>query len=269
MKVLHVWSVAGVAEILAKYMQRVPGVETEVMVRKKFDRFGFNEHPMSDGTYMFALKAVSRGRSSDIVQVHNWDQIVPWLRRLTGAKVVIAYHNFNIANEWASRRPRWSKAQARVIATPGLAEKVDGATFIAEPVDTEKFYDFGHHEPGTALTSAYSADAEAQSLAEQNGLKLTFLKRDTTPAPHSEFPSLLNKFEYYIDVKRSLGVSKEIVQATGMTTLEALACGCKVIRWDGKVLQGLPEENRPEVAAKNYLRLYESLLSQKPTDSTT
>ncbi|HZW85270.1 MAG TPA: hypothetical protein VFE91_05150 [Nitrososphaerales archaeon] len=261
MKVLHVWSVAGVAEILAKYMQKVPGVEADVMVRKKFDRFGFNDHPLNDGTYRYALRAISQGRRSDVVQVHNWDPIVPWLRRLTGAKVVISYHNFNIANEWAARRPRWSKAHARVIATPGLAEMVEGATFIAEPVDTEKFYDEGHHEPGTALTSAYSADAEAESLAGEHGLKLTFLRRDTAPVPHSEFPSLLNKFEYYIDIKRSQGVSNEIVKATGMTCLEALACGCKVIRWDGKVLQGLPEENRPDVAAGNYLSLYQSLLS--------
>ena len=49
---------------------------------------------------------------------------------------------------------------------------------------------------------------------------------------------MLNRYEYCIDRTSPGSLSK--------TVLEALACGLKAIRWDGRVVSGLPKEHRPE-----------------------
>ena len=260
MKIVHLWSVAGVAEVLAKFMDRLKGTSSTVLVRRRFDRFGFNSSSLADGRYAFALRAVMTARSADLVQVHNWDRILPWVSRFSPAPSVITYHNFNIANEWEKRRRYWSKADRRVIATPGLADEKNGTVFIPEPVDTDMFFDASARKAGTALHFEYGATEEAETFARERGLDLTVLSRDASPVAHSMMPSLLNRYEYYIDIKRSVSVSPDIIRATGKTCLEALACGCKVIRWDGRVLSGLPPENRPERVVNQYYDLYRSLL---------
>ena len=53
---------------------------------------------------------------------------------------------------------------------------------------------------------------------------------------------------YYIDRTSPESLSK--------TALEALACGLKVIRWDGRVVSGLPEDHRPERVAEVVWRIY-------------
>jgi len=110
---------------------------------------------------------------------------------------------------------------------------------------------------GNALTFSHSADDEAKAYADKAGVRLTIQEPSLQ---HKEIPALLRRFEYYIDVKR--GVKGQILEGLGLTGQEALASGCRVIRWDGKVLQGLPEENRPESVAKRYFQLYEELLKR-------
>ena len=259
MRVLHLWSVSGVGEIIAREMDRSFGTTSTVLVRKKFDRFGYNTSPVADGRYRFALRSLLQARKNDVVQVHSWDEIVPWLKRFTSPPVVLTYHNFNIRKEWAARKKKHSRADATVIATPGLADGLE-AVFIPDPVDTDLFFDTHHHVKGTALHTEYWATEDAQRIADERGLKLTVLRRQSSPVPHSEMPKLLNQYEYYIDVKRLPTKSPEIIQATSKTCLEALACGCKVIRWDEKVLEGLQDENRPGYVARKYFELYSSLL---------
>ena len=261
MKVLHIWSVAGVAEVISKYMDRLKGTKSTVLVRREFDRFGYNRQSLADGRYVFSLRSMMQARKSDVVQVHNWDRIIPWLKRVSSAPVVVTYHNFNIANEWEQRRRYWAKADGRIIATPGLANEENRALFIPEPVDTDAFFDMEAHAPGTALHFEYGATDEARMLAEGRGLSLTVLRRDDEPIPHAQMPGLLNKYEYYIDIKRPYKTALPIIQATGKTCLEALACGCKVIRWDGRVLEGFPAENRPENVVGRYFDLYSGLVA--------
>jgi hypothetical protein len=263
LKVLHIWSVAGVAEVIAKFMDRVEGTESTVLVRREFDRFGYNQHSLEDGRYRFSVRVVMASRKADVVQVHNWDRIIPWVKRFSSTPVAVTYHSFNIANEWEERRRYWSPADAKIIATPGLANQQNGALFIPEPVDTDLFSDAGTHVNGTALTSEYGATQEAEVLAKERGLELTVLERDTAPIPHTQMPQLLNRYEYYIDIKRPYKTDLPIIQATGKTCLEALACGCKVIRWDGRVLEGLSQDNRPENVAAEYFAVYSKLMSGK------
>ena len=65
----------------------------------------------------------------------------------------------------------------------------------------------------------------------------------------------MNKFEYFID-KHSLG-------SMSKTGLEALACGLKVVRWDGKVLNKLPKEHEPKNVLQRLAKIYMEALQEK------
>ena len=39
LKVLHIWNTAGVGSIIAKYMDKIYGTKSRVVMRKSFDKF--------------------------------------------------------------------------------------------------------------------------------------------------------------------------------------------------------------------------------------
>ena len=75
--------------------------------------------------------------------------------------------------------------------------------------------------------------------------------------------AVLSSYEYYIDIKRSVspGALGELVQTLSKTGLEALACGCKVIQWDGDVIVGLPDEHHPKTVVNKLWELYQTILN--------
>jgi hypothetical protein len=73
--------------------------------------------------------------------------------------------------------------------------------------------------------------------------------------PYLKMPELLRRYEYYIDVKRDS--NGELLKGTlSKTALEALACGVKVITCEGKIVEALPLDHRPENVAKKTFNLY-------------
>jgi hypothetical protein len=185
--------------------------------------------------------------------------------KLLGASrpLVMYYHGTDIVGRWREKEPRWTKADFVAYATPNLSQGApDRAAFVPDPIDTDLFRDSGNHEAGTALTMQYGADEEARNMAKGRGLLLTIAERSSRPVPYHQMPTLLNRFEYYIDVKRTPGTSGEPIHALSKTALEALACGCKVLDWSDSVHQGLPAENSPtriaEIWHEKYLELLHS-----------
>jgi hypothetical protein len=75
----------------------------------------------------------------------------------------------------------------------------------------------------------------------------------------------LSRYEYYIDCRFSTAGTTygEALPILSKTAFEALACGCKVIRWDGQVVEGLPEAHRPENVVKGLLMMYRKVLDPK------
>lgn len=203
------------------------------------------------------MKSILEARKYDIIHVHNFDKIVPYIKLLYKKPVVLTYHSLTITKEWEKRKQMWSKADVVTVTTPNLVK--NSFILIPNPVDTSLFKPMGSHEKGTALYLSYYAEEEARAIAEKLGLKLTIVERNIK---HAEMPFILSKYEYFIDIKRSPKVSNEIIKAISKTALEALATGTKVINWEGKIIETLPEENKPENVAKTYYSLYLNLANR-------
>ncbi|MGQ9680670.1 MAG: hypothetical protein ACUVV4_07920 [Candidatus Bathyarchaeia archaeon] len=257
MKILHIWNTAGIGSIIAKHMDRLYGTESLVVMRHSFDPFGFTTYGKlwNCGSKMFGFKSLLLARRFDIIHVHYFDAIIPFLKFFHHEKpAIIHYHGDDIRNKWVSRRRYWSKADLALYSTPDLLniETPKDAVYIPNPVDTDLFYPLNRHDrkPKSAMCFPYHVDEEkAKCYARRYGLDLTFIQRKVS---YREMPRLLNQYEYYIDQTEIPSLSK--------TALEALACGLKVITVNGYIVEDLPPQHRPENVAKQIYEIYLNLL---------
>jgi len=260
MKVLHIWNTAGVASTIAKYQAKLLGWDTWVMTRKVFDRYGLTTYgeALDCGAKIFSLKALIRARGYDVVHVHSLDKLVPWLKAIYPNKpVILHYHGSEIRGKWKERACYWRRADLVLVSTPDLLEGAPrGVTYLPNPVDLELFKPLpGLREEGTALYIIKHQEGEdlswVRKVASKLKLKLTVRDRISDPIDYVDLPTYLNKFEYYID--------RNYVRSLSKTALEALACGLKVVRWDEKVVEGLPDAHRPANVIKALAELYGNL----------
>lgn len=263
-RVLHICNTAGVASVLAKYMDKYCGTESMVYTRKALDPYGLTMYGevLDCGAWRFAWKMLWKARKFSLVHVHDFDKLLPWLRMAYKHKpLVMHYHGSRIRFKWRERRTFWQFADAVLYSTKDLAEGAPSdAMYFPNPVDTELFRPVPEclKQPCSALSMDKDLDRVlAEKYAEKYGLKLTV---QALGVPHCEMPRLLSRFEYYIDTKRiegGHGLSK--------TALEALACGVKVIDWKGEVVERLPPMHHPKASVELLHVLYKGLVAGKLT----
>lgn len=259
MKILHIWNTAGVASIIAKYMDRLFYTESLVVHRRAFDSYGFTTYGelWNCGAKLFALRCLLLARKFDIVHVHSFDKLVPYLKLLYPTKpIVLHYHGNDIRGKWLQKRKYWSKADTILYSTSDLLDDKTpkNAVRIPNPVDIDLFHPFSENKRrhSSALAFNYHLDRnKAYAYAQRYGLLIDFLERNI---PYRDMPSKLNEYEYYIDQTEIPSLSK--------TALEALSCGLKVIRWDGKIVEKLPEEHKPKKVVQKIWEIYQGLLRE-------
>lgn len=256
MRVLHIHNIAGVACVIAKFMDKTFNTESLVVMRKAFDRFGVTTYGQTwnCGPKIFTIKCLWLARKFDVIHVHDFDKIVPWLKRLYHNKpIILHYHGTRIRNRWKEREQFWSKADAILVSTPDLLKDAPKhAIFIPNPVDTDLFTLKNHRPKNTALYIVKHQEGEdlkwPLNIAENLNLRVHIHDRVTNPIPHLKLPQFLNDFEYYID--------RNYVPSLSKTALEALACGLKVIDYNRELVRELPEQHEPQNVTPQLYKLY-------------
>lgn len=266
MKILHFFNPAAVASVLAKYTDKIYGTESNVVMTERWDkrvRPTYYGEVWDTNKYTFAFKFLYEARRYDIIHVHYHDNMLMPLRQLYNKKgLIMHYHGTDIRDRWESKFDNHRFAKRILVSTPDLLDGSDWAAapveYLPNPVDTELFYNRNEERLPTALHFQYHADELAKEYTDSRGLDLETLSRGQT-TPHLQMPQLLNQYEYYIDVKRNAIKHRSLLEAMSKTGLEALACGCKVIRWDGKIIEGLPDQHRPENVVKRLHEIYQEV----------
>ena len=261
-RILHVWNTAGVASVIAKFTDREFGTSSKVITRRAADRVGLTAYGTAypDGPTRFFLRALWLARSADIVHVHSLDRIVPWVRMLYSKPVVMHYHGTDVEGRWREKATRWGKADYIAVSTPNLLEGAPpNAVYVPNPIDTDLFRpEPGSRDPGSAVSFRYGMDADAEALAKKLGLQLTWLERWSVR--HEDMPRTLARYGYYIDMRKP--PEHIVARSVGKAALEALACGCKVLDWQGNIIEGLPPQNEPAAVAAKWHETYLGLLKK-------
>lgn len=265
MKILHICNTAGVGSVIAKYTDKLFGTESMVANRRALDPVGLTTYGQlwDNGAKTFAFKCLLNARKFDIVHVHYFDKIIQYLKFLYPKKpLVMHYHGDDIRGKWGLKRKYWNKADVILYSTLDLVDDDTPRTaiYVPNPIDTEIFHTCKvKPKPKTAFHMFYNANDLAEQYAEKLGLELTIHDwRKQGKIPHLKLPSVLCQYEYYVDARRSL---HQILLKVPLskTALEALACGLKVITWDGKIITELPKENHPVSVAKQVFDIYMSV----------
>ena len=259
---MHVWNTAGVASVIAKFTDREFGSSSAVITRKAADRVGLTTYGTAypEGAARFFARALWMARSTDLVHVHSLDRVVPWLRGLYSKPVVMHYHGTDIEGRWREKEGRWRKANYIAVSTPNLLEGAPpNAVHLPNPVDTELFRPMeGERKPNSAVSFRYGMDKEAEAIAKRLGLNLVMLERWSIR--YDLMPQTLSKYAYYVDMRKP--PEHVVARSVGKAAVEALACGCKVIDWEGRIIKGFPPEHDPKSVAARWNAIYLGLLKK-------
>jgi len=263
MKILHIWSCAGVSCLIAKYMDSRHDTQSDVIITEKWDKIGLNDYRTTriKSKPMFGLRGLAMARDYDVIHVHYHSIFIPFLKTLYKKPVIMHFHGSDVRHNWGARLKRIKKADCVVVSTPDLlVGSPPGISWIPNPVDTVKFTPVSWIPPKkSALTFSYGADEQAQAIAEHHDLDLDIIK---DPIPYGLIPKLMSKYRFYIDVKRVLGRLLYPRDTLNKAGLEALAMGLKVISKDLSIREGLPEIHQPENVADSLFYTYELLMEE-------
>jgi hypothetical protein len=218
-------------------------------------------------SFIYYLQVSRLSRQFDIIHIH--DVIIAALM-MPFKKKIIHWHGTSIRRHWKGDiRGVIKKIGNRIfilthsnklsfVSTFDLLTDVPNSKWISNPVDTELFKKREGLPDNRALflQPYYEKSSHAILTAKKNGWDLVIIDRKNPKhrLDHSLMPNFLGSFGIFID--------RHSISSLSKTALEALAVGLKVVRWDGKIIQGLPREYEPMEVTKRWLEIYYQFLNK-------
>src|SRR5215831_8922847 len=199
LRILHVFDVAGVAFVLAKF-QKLQGHESKVITTGSSDKYGIKDFYRDGNIFVKSENELLKdsliyARSADVIHIHGRIDALLFLRNELGLSktIILHYHGTDIRGLKKIKLPHRSslsdlaiksihkyrrirdkmllrsrlheKAQKMsngvIVATPDLLSRAKGAVFIANPVDTEHFFPDISNNRTLSGRDALTMDTEA------------------------------------------------------------------------------------------------------------
>lgn len=264
-RLLQIWEITCSSATLARYLEQ-NGWQCQVIARKEFDKHNcasrFSNYISVPGRarmfYWEVAKAVIRFNPSVILVRQNYE-ILPLCKLLAPrTPIIMQFHGAEVRHRkklpWQARL-----ATTRLVSTRDIAE---WGEYYGTPIDPMfQPASRGVRRPGTALFIRIDAGAkdclmDAKRFASENGLDLTIIDRITDDnIPHTEMPVLLQKFDWYLDLKGL--TSKDVLSKTALEFLRTTSPESpgKVLTDTGDVVTQFAATTLEE-----YLDLVESLV---------
>lgn len=209
----------------------------------------------------------SRKNQIDIIFVHGSEMLVPFFKLFTRKKVILQYHGSDINDPKRSRNffriiarsmadtiIYNQKAHLKKIITIKKVKKV----YHVNAVDTELFHPANNKKTGIVAFISGNLDKNATKkiLSKFDGIEI--IDTEDAKIPYEEIPEILNRYEMLVDLKiTDYGL---LVPTLSKLALQALACGCKVHTFEGKIKDSLPERHKPEIVMKKLYDLFSEVI---------
>lgn len=288
MNVIHVFNIAGVPPVIAKYQSKIYNWKSRVIIRLKNNDFArkteklYEFHKVYAQYYQFIkasrvrtflLKLYLKSLNSEILHVHTDDYFASILFRFPKLRKqvkIIHYHGTDIRGRWVEKRRYYKHADLIFVSTRDLLKGApDNVFWIPNPVDTEHFKPMNLKRKEKAILflkhGRYKAYPKviklANKISREYDIDYELIDCTRRPVKYKDMPKLLNQYKYMLDIHH--GHFGEIIRANSYLALQAMACGCKTISWSDEakgylLYEKLPEENKPENVIKRIRELLES-----------
>ena len=263
MKILHIYNIAGVASTLAKIMDKKYNTKSHVMTTNIADKYNLTTYGTiyNDSLIKFKLRTILYSIKYDIIHCHSTEGIGKMIKKLLPhKKIIIHFHGTDIRNKWKVKEKYFNKVDKVLISTTDLLKNIPknlDVTWLPTPIDNNDFYNKNQVRKIQALTMSYNADRFAIKKAMEYNLKLVIIKK---PMQYENMNNILNNTEYYIDIKRKNG---QFIRIISKTALEALSCGCKVIKKNGLIIKKMPKVHEANKVVDQLYKIYKDLIGGK------
>jgi glycosyltransferase involved in cell wall biosynthesis len=276
-RIVHIWNICGIGGLLARNLDNTfPHYYESVAVdRGHANRYGHNNEKTlvwENRAAVWLIKCALFARDFDIIHVHSGAQWLKYYRMLYPKKIIVLHaHGTKFRSAWNKWESDLKNCDQVIVSTAELLEgSPEGTMYLPNPVDELKIEKVKEYQECEPIPEAFHLDVyaldKAAEYAKENDLKLNVFDRNKDPLSHEHFLRLLQRYEYYIDVKREYpGFKNEgkVLRAFSMTGLEALALGCKVIDWKGDIHKELPLEHQGFMVAARLCGIYDKLLNPR------
>lgn len=215
--------------------------------------------------WRFKLNVLWYANGFDIVHVHDYDDVLAWLKRVYPKKpLLLTYHGTQIRDLWKERKKFHQYCDKITVVSKDLYDNSseDDVSLVLNAPDSQLFQRINEFIPNTAFYSHIEINRpelriEMKELASEKQLCLRIQDRKIWKIPYLSFPRFLELFEFVFDYKTS---NKGMpIPALSLLALQQLSLGGNVIHW-GKKISTLPKEHTLEKMINNYLKIYEELL---------
>jgi hypothetical protein len=264
-KLLQVHEITCSSAVIAEYME-MNGWECEVVARSILDKHKCSEQfhrykivPGGVKRFYYEIAKSIIGFRPSLILVRSRYELIPFIRIFAPrTPLVVQFHGSEIRGK--EKLPWQAKLATMRIATTKDITK--WATYYGTPISSRfKPPPVGTRKKGTALFirtkwGAKDCLEEAMAFAKENGLDLTVIDRiEGESIPHSEMPSLMQRYEWYLDLKGLTSdavLSKSAIEFLHTTSKES----------PGKVLtdEGTTVHEFQTTTNEQYLELFQSLI---------
>jgi hypothetical protein len=150
-----------------------------------------------------------------------------------------------------------------LVATPDLLSLLPNAKYLPNPIDVEHFskddvkFKKSNKTALTIKTETGNIEKALQYCKENNiNLKIDVFDRTRIPLYYKEIPSLLKRYDIYVDIRI---VNDRILESLSKTALESLACGLRVLNYKLEYLDKLPEIHNPINVVNQLQNIYNNI----------
>lgn len=270
MKVLHIWNTAGVASLMSKHLRK-RGVSSDVLMRKGYDPFNMSEYygntNLNMGGAEFIKHSIEQSEKYDIIHIHGIWRIAETIKKKYPHKKIILQHHGTELTKCLSDHERidsYKYCDDIICSTMDLSKQLDYErvkhTLVENSVDTDLFKPneaTNKCEPALIFNIRYiELELTKEFVRSNSKWDLDIIDREISYINYTQMPTLLNKYDKYVDVKIYKWLSGKPGMAYSKTGREALACGLSVLNYEGKIVKGLPDEYTPEYMIETLTSIY-------------
>ena len=231
MRILHLFSMAGVAEIMCKY-----GAGDKVLQLEQFDTMGFHEYYGVTELFKDLQSLIKRAEyiqtNYDKIVIHDYSE---FKLSFPKSKVVLVFHGSKLRglNE---KELETVKDYPCYVTTSDLFDILPFAKLLPAPVDSDLFKKDVEGYGWIAINRPYQRDLIEKRIKDRYPDVQYYERNAGNIIRYEDMPDFLSQYKHYVDWKFTTDTIPLSLPDPSCTGIQALALGLTVHDKDGGTL---------------------------------